>query len=262
MAHVANVGVHPVKALSRIDVNAARVTAGGVLADDRKYALFTDDGDAINGIETPRVHDVDASYDFESEVLTVATDEGERRRFDLRADPEEAAAWFSEFLGKTVTIRRDPVDGFVSRPEAGPSVVSTATLEEVASWFDDVTAPELGRRLRVNVEVGGVPAFWEDRFVGEGAPAFEVGGVRFEGIEPCARCVIPERDPDTGERTEGFRETFVERREATFPEWADFDAFGHYYRLMLIAAVPEESRGETVRVGDDVTVVDAVEPCE
>ncbi|PSP84854.1 molybdenum cofactor biosysynthesis protein [Halobacteriales archaeon QS_1_68_17] len=254
MAHVAHIGVHPVKALDRIEVDAARITDGGTLEHDRLYALVTADGRAINGIEHDGIHDVRASFDFEREVLTVAAD-GDERRFDLPAESAAAASWFGDLLGVTVALERDAAGGFVSRPEAGPSVVSTATLEEVASWFDGMSVPDLRRRIRVNVEVGGVPAFWEDQFVGADAPAFEAGGIRFEGVEPCARCVIPGRDPDTGEAYEGFRETFLERREETFPEWADFDAFEHYFRLMLIASVPGDDRGRTLRVGDEVEVV-------
>lgn len=255
MAHVENIGVHPFKALDRIEVDAARITDGGILEHDRLYALRKPSGDAINGIQLDQVHDVHASFDFESEALTVRTDD-DHRVFDLLNDPDEAEAWFGDLFGMEVTLERDPTEGFVSRPEAGPSVVSTATLEEVATWFDELTVPELRRRIRVNVEIGGVPAFWEDQFVGTDAPAFEAGGIRFEGHEPCARCVIPGRNPDTGERTpEDFRETFLKRREETFPEWADFDAFGHYFRLMLIASVPEADRNEALAVGDDVEVV-------
>jgi uncharacterized protein YcbX len=135
-------------------------------------------------------------------------------------------------------------------------VISTATVEAVASWFDDLTVESARRRMRANVEVAGVPAFWEDRFVGADAPAFVAGDVRFEGVEPCARCVVPTRDPETGEPLPELRERFLERREATFPPWADPDAFEHYYTLMLIAAVPESDRGGTLRVGDAVDVVD------
>jgi len=81
--------------------------------------------------------------------------------------------------------------------------------------------------------------------------------VRFDGVTPCGRCVVPERDPETGDPTPGFRERFVEQRRETFPEWADPDAFDHYYTLMLIARVPESDRGQTLRVGDEVAVLDA-----
>jgi uncharacterized protein YcbX len=72
--------------------------------------------------------------------------------------------------------RIDDALGFVDRRDMRPSVISTATIETVASWFDGLTVEGTRRRLRANVEVSGVPAFWEDRFVGAGAPSFEADG--------------------------------------------------------------------------------------
>lgn len=50
----------------------------------------------------------------------------------------------------------------------GPSVVSTATVETIASWFDGTRVESPRRRFRANFEISGVPAFWEDRLVGDG----------------------------------------------------------------------------------------------
>ncbi|RLM51584.1 MOSC domain-containing protein [Halorubrum sp. Atlit-28R] len=254
MARVERLTVFPVKGLDGVDVEAARVLDGGTLERDREFALFDADGDVVNGKRTDRVHDLATDFDPESGALRVETPDGAVRRFDLEAEPARAAAWFGDFFDADLRLRRDESLGYVDRRDMGPSVVSTATLEAVASWFDGVTVDGARRRLRANVEVSGVPAFWEDRFVGEGAPAFEIGGVRVEGVTPCGRCVVPERDPDTGEPTPEFRERFVQRRKATFPEWADADAFDHYYSLTTIARIPERHRGETIRVGDEVAV--------
>lgn len=116
-----------------------------------------------------------------------------------------------------------------------------------------MTVESARRRLRANVEVSGVPAFWEDRFVGD-APDFEVGDVRFEGVTPCGRCVVPARDPDTGEALPEFRERFVEMRAETLPGFVDPEAFDHRYSVMILARVPEASRRPTLRVGDEVRV--------
>ncbi|MFB6196516.1 MAG: MOSC domain-containing protein [Haloplanus sp.] len=275
MAHIERLRRYPVKGLDGMDVESARVTAAGTIAGDREYAMCAPDADRIetgddmqtlayNGKQTDRIHDVRTAFDPETHVLTVdpkGDGEGERRRFDLGTEAGRAAAseWFGDFIGDPVEFRRHEPPAFVDRPDAGPSVISTATLETVASWFDGMTVEGARRRLRANVEVGGVPAFWEDRFVGPDAPGFVVHGddeVRFEGAEPCSRCVVPSRDPETGEPLDRFRERFVERREATFPEWADRDAFDHYYTVMLISRVPEGFRNRTLRVGDEVTRVD------
>jgi uncharacterized protein YcbX len=256
MPRLERLRVYPVKGLDGIDVDSAAVLDGGTLAHDREFALFDADGDVINGKRTPRVHDLGTDYDPDGRTLYTEPPAGEPRTFDLETDREAAAEWFGTFFDEELTLRRDTDTGFVDRREMGPSVVSTATLEAVASWFDGMTVESARRRLRANVEVSGVPAFWEDRFVGDGAPAFEIGGVRIEGVTPCGRCVVPERDPDTGEPTPEFRERFIERRRATFPEWADPDAFDHAFTLMLIARVPERFRGTTLAVDDEVTVVE------
>jgi uncharacterized protein YcbX len=270
MAHIERLQVFPVKGLDGVETERLRITDAGTAAGDREYAMCDPEADRIetgedvltlayNGKQTDRLHDVRTGFDVERGVLTVEpTGGGERRSFDLstEAGRADAGAWLGEFVGDPVDLRRRDPPSFVDRPDAGPSVISTATVEAVASWFDDVTVDGARRRLRANVEVGGVPAFWEDRFVGPDAPGFVVGEgeatVRFEGDEPCARCVVPSRDPETGDPLPEFRRRFVERREATFPGWADREAFDHLYTVMLISRVPEGSRGRTVAVGDPV----------
>ncbi|WP_459191918.1 MOSC domain-containing protein [Halosimplex sp. J119] len=256
MASLERLRVFPVKGLDGIDLEATEILDGGTLRYDREFALFDDEGEVLNGKRTDRVHDLSTDFDTQSGELVVETPDGDRRTFDLDADSERAEAWLSDFFDVNLELRRDDSLGYVDRREMGPSVVSTGTLEEVASWFDEMTVEGARRRLRANVEISGVPAFWEDRFVGEDAPAFAVDGVRFEGVTPCGRCVVPQRDPDSGEPIPEFRDQFVRKREETFPEWADWDAFDHYYTLMVITRVPERDRGESVAVGDEVAVVE------
>lgn len=256
MARLERLTVYPVKGLDGVDVDSAAILDGGTLAHDREFALFDGAGDVINGKRTDRVHDLSVDYDTDQRTLLVETPDGERHRFDLETDRESAAEWFGDVFDADLTLRRDASLGFVDRREMGPSVVSTATLEAVASWFDEVTVDGARRRLRANLEISGVPAFWEDRFVGADAPAFEIDGVRFEGVTPCGRCVVPQRDPDTGDPTPDFREQFVECRRETFPDWADEDAFDHFYSVMLIAQVPEAYRGRTLTRGDPVAIVE------
>ena len=258
MVHIERLRVYPVKGLDGIEVASARILDGGTLEHDREFALFDAEGDVLNGKRTDRIHELTTDFEPATGELVVECIDDERRSFDLDTDAgrKRAETWFGEFFGVELGLHRDESLGFVDRREMGPSVVSTATLAEVASWFEELTVDSVRRRLRANVEVSGVPAFWEDRFVGENAPAFETDGVRFEGVTPCGRCVVPERDPDTGEPTPDFRERFVEKRTETFPEWADEAAFDHYYTLMVITSIPEFDRGENIAVGHPVSVVE------
>jgi uncharacterized protein YcbX len=252
MARLERLRIYPVKGLDGIDVDAADVREGGTLDGDREFALLDDDGDPINGKRTAAVHDLDTGFDPASGELTVGTPAGETNRFRLPDECDRAAAWLGDFFGVDVSLERNTERGFVDRPGMGPSVLSTATLEAVASWFDGMTVGSARRRLRANIEVSGVPAFWEDRFVGDDAPGFEVGGVRFEGVTPCGRCVVPSRDPDTGEAIPEFRERFLEKRAETFPDVADADAFEHLFSVMILTRVPAAARRPTLRVGDAV----------
>lgn len=256
MAHIEDLRIYPVKGLDGMAVEESRVLDGGTLAHDREFALFDGDGDVMNGKRSARIHELDTEFDPSTTELEVRAPDGTERTFRLDADGDRVSAWFSDYFEVPLTLERDASLGFVDRREMGPSVVSTATLEAVADWFDDLSVESVRRRLRANVEVGGVPAFWEDRFVGEEAPSFAVGDLRFDGVTPCGRCVVPSRDPDTGETIDGFRERFVSKRRETFPEWADDGAFDHFYSLMILSRVPEVDRGEPVQVGDEVTVLD------
>lgn len=266
--------VHPVKSLDPETRESARLAERGALVGDREYAIVdapseeshdpeaasvSGNGDYVNGKRTAAVHRLRSSFDPDARTLALRVQgEDEDRTFDLDADRGELNGWLSDYFDRPVSVRREPAGGYPDDREAsGPTVISTGTLREVASWFPDVDVAEMRRRFRASLEIGGVPPFWEDRLYADRGEvvAFEIGGVRFEGVRPCARCVVPTRDPDTGEETPGFRETFLEKREETLPEWADSERLDHYYQLMVNTRVPESEWGAELSVGDEVRVV-------
>ena len=155
-------------------------------------------------------------------------------------------------------MRRAPAGGFPDDTDlGGPTLVSTGTVEEVASWYPGISV-ESTRSLRVSVEMSGAPAFWEDRLSAPDyrAAAFDAGDVRLFGANICRRCVVSSRDPDTGEEYDGFRRTFLDRRESSLPEWADPGSFDTFYCAMVNTLVPESEWGKTLRVGDELRVRD------
>ena len=46
--------------------------------------------------------------------------------------------------------------------------------------------------------------------------------------------------------------TIRRETQSDVPEWADDDAFDHYYCSMIVARVPQNSCGEAIGVGDEV----------
>ncbi len=261
-ATLETIAVYPIKSLDRATVNTATVVENGGLEWDRRYAIVDEDGMYVNGKREPLVHTLEASFSLGKKTVTMAAGTDDRpRTFSLETDRDALSSWLTDVFGQPVSLIRDDAGGFPDDTDAaGPTVLSQGTLEAVAGWFDGIDAVEMGRRLRPNLVLSGVDPFWEDRlYEGPGAVVpFEIGDCSFHGVNPCQRCVVPTRHPDTGAITDGFRERFVDRREATLPPWASRAWFDHYFRLMVNTRVPAEEWGATLSVGDRITAGESI----
>ncbi|MFC7238653.1 MOSC domain-containing protein [Saliphagus sp. GCM10025317] len=255
MAHLERLFVYPIKSLDPVSVDAAQVGESGAFEWDRRYAIVDESDAYVNGKRERAVHRLHTEYDLERKTVTIGERGGKTRTYHLDVDRDSLESWLTDFFGYRVQVVCDDEGGFPDDTDAsGPTVISTGTLEAVADWYEGIDVDEMRRRLRANLEVNADEAFWEDRLYDRPgrAVAFELGDATLLGVNPCQRCVVPTRDPDTGEDTPGFRETFVERREATLPTWAGSDWFDHYFRLMVNTRVPDDQWETTLSVGDDV----------
>lgn len=150
--------------------------------------------------------------------------------------------------------------GFPDDPIAsGPTIISTATLETVASWFPGISTDQMRLRLRANIEIDNVPPFWEDRLFGnpQEVVRFQVGEVLFEGVNPCQRCVVPTRHPLTGKTYPKFQKIFSEKRQETLPDWANSSRFNHFYRLSINTKLPASEAGKVIKIGDDIKILNS-----
>lgn len=266
MPDIARLTVFPVKSLDGITVERTTLGTRGAIELDREYAIFDASGTYVNGKATRRIHRLRSSFDPETHELTIGVNDGDgdydspsEETFALRDDADRAALneWLSDFFEEPVTVDRDDEGGHPDDTDLhGPTVISTQTLQEVASWFEGIDTDGMRRRLRANVELDAPEPFWEDRLFADRGEVvdFTIGNVAFEGVNPCQRCVVPSRDPDTGEEYENFGNRFVEKREATLPAWTDSDRFDHAFRLMVNTVVPARSWGREIAVGDAVAV--------
>jgi uncharacterized protein YcbX len=279
----------PIKALDRETPTRAVVGPSGALEHDRRWAIVDAPADEphdpaqasvrtdyINGKTTEAVHRLRTEFDPEEPAVTFEID-GNRQRFvlepatddngsaDATADRTAVNNWLSAHFDRQVSLRHATEPGMPDRRSlGGPTVISTATLREVADWVD-VSLDSARRRFRANVEIGGVPAFWEDRLYGDEGEVvrFRIGDAILEGVSPCGRCVTPTRDPETGTVTPGFRERFIEGRRETAPPWTESERFEHYYTLAVTTRAPRAADGtdeaapeETpIEVGDDVELL-------
>jgi uncharacterized protein len=265
---LANIRLHPIKALDPVSVNEARIGPNGGLELDRVWALYSTDGRWVNGKRTAAIHPIRAAYapNISSVTLTVP---GDRRNipamtFAFPADTEGAAEWFSMYFEQAIQVRYTregfPDDGLAP----GPTIVSTTSLKAVCEWFPGMTLNEARRRFRATLEIDAaasagtaeaLPPFWEDQLFAESESSvvrFTIGDVAFEGSNPCARCPVPARESQTGITNDGFQKRFTGLRRSKLPPWAPAARFDHFYRLATNTRVPSTECGKLLRLGDSL----------
>jgi len=254
--HLARIRIHPIKSLDPIELTETRIGPNGGLEHDRAWALFSVDGRWVNAKRTAAIQLIRAKYapDLSSVTLSVPNDSRNIPTAELAfpADTEPAAQWFSTYFEQLIAVRYS-ADGFPDDGlAAGPTIISTASLETVAAWFT-LTPEDVRLRFRSSLEIDGVPAFWEDQLFADdptGTVRFKIGAVNFEGSNPCARCPVPPRDPHTGVDLIGFQKYFTEQRRAHLPVTSPVARFDHFYRLSTNTRVPSDQAGTLLRLGD------------
>jgi uncharacterized protein YcbX len=281
--------IYPVKSLDGMEVVESCVLKSAGLENDRRWRLIDMDGRVINAKRSPVFSAIRAEFELDERLVTLWVDPAavaaaalpaadlERLRglagdlggqrsggpivrdsFHLVPGQGGPCEWLSEAFGVGVLLQERADGGFPDDRDApGPTLVSTATLMEVARWFGFDLA-ESRRRFRANLEIGGCDAFWEDTLASPARPelqpslldlpadlpvdpyadlpppeprAFSIGDARFIATNVCRRCVVPSRDTRTGAGTEHFRDAFEARRSRGMRADVDAGGWGSLYRL-------------------------------
>jgi hypothetical protein len=287
--------IYPVKSLDGVEVEEARVLACGALEHDRRWRLVDGDGRVMNAKRSAVFAAVRAEFDLYARRLTLSVDERllaaralcaadlgrlsglARESFAIVPGRGGPCGWLAEALGGDVLLEERVEGGFPDdRESPGPTLVATASLAEVARWFG-LELGEVRRRFRMNLEIGGCDAFWEDTLASpareppppslfelpEGLTIdpyadlpplepreFSVGEVRFVATNVCRRCVVPSRDSRSGAVTEHFRDAFEAWRRRGLRPDVDAAGWGGLFRLGVNTQVRSVGRG--IRSGDDL----------
>ena len=269
--------IYPVKSLDGLDVEVCAVLPSGALEHDRRWQLVDLEGRVVNAKRTGRFHAIRAGFDLDARTVALARAAGPGEEFPLVPGSAGPCGWLSEALGVEVLLVERAEGGFPDDRDApGPTLVSTASLAEVARWFG-LDLDECRRRFRANLEIGGCAAFWEDALasparpglepvIGEadaGLPAdpyaalppseprpFTIGAARLVATNVCRRCGVPSRDSRTGVETAHFRDAFEARRSRRLRPDVDASAWSHLYRLAVNTATPIAG---AMALGDAVT---------
>jgi uncharacterized protein YcbX len=183
----------PVKSLGGERIGSLAVDRRGV-AGDRAHALFDRHKGAPRLLtirQAPRMLLWSARYDGRVAVddvpppLLIAPD-GRTYAWDDPALPRP----LRDDLGREVALRRD----LALMPDLPDSILVT-TEATLAAVFAALGRPLDLRRFRPNLHlVLDAPPYAEEGWQGR---RLRVGDTELELLHPCARCVIPTRDPDT-----------------------------------------------------------------
>ena len=255
---VSRLCIYPIKSLDSVTVEKVDILKSGALKYDRQFAIFDQSNQFVNGKRNQSIHALRSEFDLETNCVSLWVHDPEQmHRFELDRERKALEAWLSDYFDVPVTLQQNLETGFPDDTASpGPTIVSTATLETVASWYSDLDVEDVRSRFRANIELAGVPPFWEDQLftTAKETVPFQIGEVQFIGINPCQRCIVVTRDPKTGTAYPNFQKTFVARRKATLPSWSARSRFNHFYRLAVNTRLPNPEGGQTICMGDQLKI--------
>ena len=256
---LSRINIFPVKSLDGITLQKSTITKGGCLLHDREFALIDENGSFIIGKSNSLVHTLRSAVDFENETISLRPDTDETwNHFHLKKEKTEIESFLTGHFGIKTKLIQNVTGRFLDIPDiSGATILSTASLQEVSSWFDHMNLDETRKRFRATLEIDGVPAFWEDHLFSheDRAIEFTVGDVTLYGNSPRARCVVPTRNPDTGVITHAFPKSFSRHRASTLPQWSNLEEYGHHYYLTVNCLIPPTEIGKTIETGNPIKII-------
>lgn len=269
---------YPVKSCRGEAMDTATVQPWG-LDGDRRWMLVDDAGTAITAREVNRlvlIHPEITATGLRVTApgavpLEVATPDADAQvpvalwssRLSAAAADPAADAWFSAVMGTSAHLvwlddpTRRPTSPAFSEPDDRVSFADgypllVATEESLAALNSEVLARTPGReplpmmRFRPNVTVRGYDAWAEDDW-----RRVRIGEATFRAVKGCARCVLTTIDPDTGEREKEPIASLAKLRRWDGATW-----FG----VNLVPDTPSGPGSAVIAVGDEVEVLESVEP--
>lgn len=224
MITVSSLTYYPIKACRGFEVESACVERMG-LQYDRRMMVVTPNGEFLTQREYPRLASVTPklnngvlelsapSYDslqlgIQTTGSPVKVDIWKSKNVPAIDQGEEAAQWFSDWLGADVRLVHF-ADGYV-RHVSREYAVNSDDRTGFADGYPILLTSEEGlqdlnarlesrilmNRFRPNVVVKGCGPFEEDSW-----NRIKVGDVELAVVKPCARCVVTTLDKETLEKS-------------------------------------------------------------
>ena len=244
--------IYPIKALDGIELNKSTINNSGGLIWDRQWALKTDSGQLLNGKNNACMHLIQSNYDLDEMTVYLKYREKSWNRFSLKNERKEIEKWFSSIIAEKIHFVHTDTHYSDDQKAPGPTLISRSTLEKIGEWFGIKDLDELRRRFRTNLEIAGCPPFWEESLLTHPARKFTIGNILFNAEKVCKRCVVPSRDPATGEAYKDFIRKFIGFRKAGQEIDPDNIFLHNYYRLAINTSIANPQDINTLKTGDKI----------
>ena len=259
MSYVASIHIYPVKSLDGIDVSQANILASGSLEGDRSLAICDEAGEFVNSKRNSGLHFLRLSFDIKKRIAGLKIQHTEQEFF-FHVDRERPRieSWLSNYFGFSVKLIENLLTGFPQDTAApGPSIISTETIAEVASWFPRVCVNEMRHRLRANIEIGDVPAFWEDQLFPEANELvrLKIGTVIFEAIKADHPYFRSTRNYAAKAAEPNFQNILKAKQKEIMPGLVKRGSVNHFSRLIVSMRFSAQAAGKIVHIGDEVQII-------
>ncbi len=261
-AYISRLNIYPIKSLDPVEITEAEVGIHS-LKNDRQFALVDEQGRYINGKRTGRVNQLQAAYDLSVGLVHLSPrGSAQQDTFELRPANPALEEYLSDFFKLPTRLMENSSGQFMDIPKASSvTIVSEASLQALQKDMPTHSLEELRLRFRTNIELAGVPAFWEETLFGQPGIGrrFRLGAVELIGVSPRARCNVPPQHPLTGEMDRTFVKKMIESRQLSLPEGSTLLQHGRStYHLTTNVFLPESEAAKTLAIGDKITVLEAV----
>ena len=226
--------IYPVKSLRQISLSNSLVEPFG-LQHDRRWMVVDEQGKMITQRQQSRLCLIQPAL-FENAIRLTAADiqdlqvttpaSGIRQQVTVWEDHcqaydagDEAASWLSTFLSVKCRLVYFPDDEFrqvdLTYAKQGDRtafsdgfpllLISQASLDDLNQRLEH---PIAMNRFRPNLVLSGCDAFAEDNW-----QKIRIGDITFRIVKPCSRCVIPNIDIETAERSNEPAKTLATYRK-------------------------------------------------
>lgn len=218
--YLSSLTYYPIKACRGFEVDSSRLTRMG-LEHDRRMMVVTPEGHFLTQREHPRLALVTpmlknqlvtlfapgfdfAEFEIRSSGTSMSVDIWRSKGVTAIDQGEDAARWFSDWLGASVRLVHI-ADGFIRRINEKYAVkaddhtafadgypILLASEESLTDLNSRLEMPVPMNRFRPNLVVRGCKPFEEDSW-----KRIRIGGIELAVVKPCARCVVTTIDKET-----------------------------------------------------------------